>query len=152
MISGAIGALNSLFSEVENGTKNITSLLGTLGSISSGIDKYEIERRSSLTAPLDAESAMRLVGEKRKLQRYHDNLKLLGNLDAEAGRTIDAYFQELEVQKKRHAEAVKSLIEKKKQRQKLLKNLFVYSVVFVIGLALAATIITLVVLLFGKGL
>ena len=69
MISGAIGALNSLFSEVENGTKNINSLLGTLGSISSGIDKYEIERRSSLTAPLDAESAMRLVGEKRKTRR-----------------------------------------------------------------------------------
>ena len=152
MISGAIGALNTLFSEVESGSKNINSLLGPLGSISSGIDKYEIERRSSLTAPLDPDTAMRLIGEKRKLQRYHDNLRLLGNMNAEAGRTIDAYFEELENQKKIHAQNVKSIIEKKKQRQKLLKDLFTYSVVFMIGLALAGTVITLVGMLFGKGL
>tara|TARA_R110002073_G_scaffold207629_2_gene367905 strand:- start:1526 stop:1984 length:459 start_codon:yes stop_codon:yes gene_type:complete len=152
MISGAIGALNSLFAEVESGHKNINSLLGTLGSISSGIDKYEIERRSSLTAPLDPDTAMRLIGEKRKLQRYHDNLRLLGNMNAEAGRTIDAYFQELENQKQAHAQNVKSILEKKKQRARLLKQTFQYSIVFVIGIALAFTIITLVVMLFGKGL
>ena len=95
---------------------------------------------------------MKLVQEKRRLERYHDNLRLLGNMNADAGRTIDAYFQELEAQKRRHELSVKAIIEKKRQRRKLLKDLFTYSVLFTLGLAVAAVVITLVVLLFGKGI
>ena len=75
------------------GQKTFQTLLGQLGAISSGIDRYEIERRNSLTAPLDGESAMRLAGQKARLERYHENLKLLSNMNSEAARVIDVYFE-----------------------------------------------------------
>ena len=101
-ITSAVSAISGLFEQVESGTKNVQTLLGQLGAISSGIDKYEIERRNSLTAPLDGESAMRLAAQKARLDRYHENLRLLSNMNSEAARVIDVYFEELEAQKQRH--------------------------------------------------
>jgi len=151
-ITAALSALNSLFSEVESGSKNINSLLGQLGAISSGIDKYEIERRNSLTAPLSGNDAMKLVQEKRRLERYHENLRLLSNMNSEAGVVIDAYFEELENQKRRHQESVKAIIEKQKQRRRLLKDVSQYGILIVLAIAVAVVTVTLIVKLFGKGL
>ncbi len=152
MITSAVGALNSLFEAVESGQKNVNTLLGQLGAISSGIDKYEIERRNSLTSPLDGEGAMRLAAQKAKLDRYHEKLRLLSSMNSEAARVIDAYFEELEAQKQRHRLSVKQAIERQRRRRQMLKDMAQYGILLVLALAVAVVTVTLVVKLFGKGL
>jgi len=151
-ITSAVSAINGLFQQVEEGTKNVQTLLGQLGAISSGIDKYEIERRNSLTAPLDGESAMRLAAQKARLDRYHENLKLLSNMNSDAARVIDAYFEELEAQKQRHRKSVKEAIEKQKRRRQMLKDISQYGILLVLAIAVAVVTVTLVIKLFGKGI
>ena len=152
MITSAVGALNSLFEAVESGQKNVNTLLGQLGAISSGIDKYEIERRNSLTSPLDGEGAMRLAAQKAKLDRYHEKLRLLSSMNSAAARVIDAYFEELEAQKQRHRLSVKQAIERQRRRRQMLKDMAQYGILLVLALAVAVVTVTLVVKLFGKGL
>ena len=151
-ITSAVSAINGLFEQVENGTKNVQTLLGQLGAISSGIDKYEIERRNSLTAPLDGEGAMRLAAQKAKLDRYHEKLRLLSSMNSEAARVIDAYFEELEAQKQRHRLSVKQAIERQRRRRQMLKDMAQDGILLVLALAVAVVTVTLVVKLFGKGL
>ena len=151
-ITSAVAAINGLFQQVEDGTKNVQTLLGHLGAISSGIDKYEIERRNSLPAPLDGESAMRLSAQKARLERYHENLKLLSNMNSEAARVIDAYFEELEAQKQRHRQSVKEAIEKQKRRKQMLKDISQYGILIILAVTVAVVTVTLVIKLFGKGL
>jgi len=151
-ITSAVSAINGLFEQVENGTKNVQTLLGQLGAISSGIDKYEIERRNSLTAPLDGEGAMRLAAQKARLDRYHENLKLLSNMNSEAARVIDVYFEELEAQRQRHRQSVKEAIEKQKRRKQMLKDISQYGILLVLAIAVAVVTVTLVIKLFGKGI
>ena len=134
-ITSAVSAINGLFQQVEDGTKNVQTLLGHLGAISSGIDKYEIERRNSLTAPLDGESAMRLSAQKARLDRYHDNLKLLSNMNSEAAR-----------------QSVKEAIEKQKRRRQMLKDISQYGILIILAVTVAIVTVTLVIKLFGKGL
>ena len=122
-ITSAVSAINGLFQQVEEGTKNVQTLLGQLGAISSGIDKYEIERRNSITAPLDGESAMRLAAQKARLDRYHENLKLLSSMNSEAARVIDVYFEELEAQKQGIGKALKRQLKNKSAAVKCLKTL-----------------------------
>ena len=95
---------------------------------------------------------MKLVQEKRRLERYHENLRLLSNMNSEAGVVIDAYFEELENQKRRHQESVKAIIEKQKQRRRLLKDASQYGILIVLAIAVAVVTVTLIVKLFGKGL
>ena len=150
-ITSAVSAVNGLFQQVEEGTKNVQTLLGQLGAISSGIDKYEIERRNSLTAPLDGESAMRLAAQKARLDRYHENLRLLSSANSEAARVIDAYFEELEAQKQRHRESVKQAIERQRRRKQMLKDIAQYGILIILATAVAVVTVTLIVKLFGKG-
>ena len=152
MITSAVGALNSLFEAVESGQKNVNTLLSQLGAISSGIDKYEIDRRNSLTSPLDGESAMRLAAQKAKLDRYHEKLRLLSSMNSAAARVIDAYFEELEAQKQRHKLSVKQAIERQKRRRQMLKDMAQYGILIILAIAVAVVTVTLVVKLFGKGL
>ena len=151
-ITSAVSAISGLFEQVESGTKNVQTLLGQLGAISSGIDKYEIERRNSLTAPLDVESAMRLAAQKARLDRYHENLRLLSNMNSEAARVIDVYFEELEAQKQRHRQSVREAIEKQKRRKQMLKDISQYGILLVLAIAVAVVTVTLVIKLFGKGI
>ena len=150
-ITSAVSAISGLFEQVENGTKNVQTLLGQLGAISSGIDKYEIERRNSLTSPLDGESAMRLAEQKARLDRYHENLRLLSSANSEAARVIDAYFEELEAQKQRHRESVKQAIERQRRRKQMLKDIAQYGILIILATAVAVVTVTLIVKLFGKG-
>tara|TARA_Y100001970_G_scaffold292881_1_gene436353 strand:- start:866 stop:1345 length:480 start_codon:yes stop_codon:yes gene_type:complete len=150
-ITSAVSAISGLFEQVENGTKNVQTLLGQLGAISSGIDKYEIERRNSLTSPLDGESAMRLAAQKARLDRYHENLRLLSSANSEAARVIDAYFEELEAQKQRHRESVKQAIERQRRRKQMLKDIAQYGILIILATAVAVVTVTLIVKLFGKG-
>ena len=151
-ITSAVSAINGLFQQVEEGTKNVQTLLGQLGAISSGIDKYEIERRNSLTSPLDGESAMRLAAQKARLDRYHENLRLLSNMNSDAARVIDAYFEELEAQKQRHRESVQQAIERQKRRRQMIKDISQYGILIILAIAVAVVTVTLVIKLFGKGL
>ena len=98
-ITSAVSAINGLFEQVENGTKNVQTLLGQLGAISLALISMKL-KDATLTAPLDGESAMRLAGQKARLERYHENLKLLSNMNSEAARVIDVYFEELEGSKR----------------------------------------------------
>ena len=150
-ITSAVSAISGLFEQVENGTKNVQTLLGQLGAISSGIDKYEIERRNSLTSPLDGESAMRLAAQKARLDRYHENLGLLSNMNNAAARVIDAYFEELEAQKQRHRDSVKQAIERQRRRKQMLKDIGQYGILIILATAVAVVTVTLIVKLFGKG-
>ena len=95
---------------------------------------------------------MRLAAQKARLDRYHENLRLLSNMNSEAARVIDVYFEELEAQKQRHRQSVREAIEKQKRRKQMLKDISQYGILLVLAIAVAVVTVTLVIKLFGKGI
>ena len=95
---------------------------------------------------------MRLAAQKARLDRYHENLRLLSNMNSDAARVIDAYFEELEAQKQRHRESVKQAIERQRRRKQMLKDVSQYGILIILAIAVAVVTVTLVIKLFGKGL
>ncbi len=95
---------------------------------------------------------MRLAAQKARLERYHENLRLLSNMNSDAARVIDAYFEELEAQKQRHRESVKQAIERQRRRKQMLKDISQYGILIILSIAVAVVTVTLVVKLFGKGI
>ena len=69
-------------------------------------------------------------------------------LSNEHAKFVDEYFRIMEEARQAHEASVKAIIAKKKARKKLLQDMFLYSVVGIIGLMISAIVITLVIFAF----
>ena len=146
-ITSALSALNAMHDQVKQTGQNVSGLLQKAMDVTTGIHKYEIEKRQSLVSA-DPGEILRIAMEKRKIERFNEELKLLGNMNAEAGKIVDSYFATIEQQKRDHEASVRAILEKQKQRRRLLRDLVTYSVVFTTGLLIAGVIIFMVILIF----
>ena len=147
-VTAAISGINSLVSAVKEGNANVNSILDRMTGIQDGMNKLEIEKRESITQPLSPQEAMKLAMAKQSIDRYNEELRLLCHMSVEGEKFWQNYQNALKESKERHAANVKAIIAKKKARKQFLQDLFLYSTVGIIGLMIAAIVITLVIFAF----
>jgi len=147
-VTAAISGINSLVSAVKEGNANVNSILDRMTGIQDGMNKLEIEKRESITQPLSPQEAMKLAMAKQSIDRYNEKLKLLCHMSVEGEKFWQNYQNALKESKERHAANVKAIIAKKKARKQFLQDLFLYSTVGIIGLMIAAIVITLIIFAF----
>ena len=147
-VTAAISGINSLVSAVKEGNANVNSILDRMTGIQDGMNKLEIEKRESITQPLSPQEAMKLAMAKQSIDRYNEELRLLCHMSVEGEKFWQNYQNALKESKERHAANVKAIIAKKKARKQFLQDLFLYSTVGIIGLMIAAIVITLIIFAF----
>ena len=147
-VTAAISGINSLVSAVKEGNANVNSILDRMTGIQDGMNKLEIEKRESITQPLSPQEAMKLAMAKQSIDRYNEELRLLCHMSVEGEKFWQNYQNALKESKERHAANVKAIIAKKKARKQFLQDLFLYSTVGIIGLMIAAIVVTLIIFAF----
>ena len=147
-VTAAISGINSLVSAVKEGNANVNSILDRMTGIQDGMNKLEIEKRESISQPLTPQEAMKLAWAKQSIDRYNEELRLLCHMSVEGEKFWQNYQNALKESRERHAADIKAIIAKKKARKQFLQDLFLYSTVGIIGLMIAAIVITLVIFAF----
>ena len=147
-VTAAISGINSLVSAVKEGNANVNSILDRMTGIQDGMNKLEIEKRESISQPLTPQEAMKLAMAKQSIDRYNEELRLLCHMSVEGEKFWQNYQNALKESRERHAADIKAIIAKKKARKQFLQDLFLYSTVGIIGLMIAAIVITLIIFAF----
>ncbi|MCH2579492.1 MAG: hypothetical protein MK003_14210 [Pseudomonadales bacterium] len=147
-VTAAISGINSLVSAVKEGNANVNSILDRMTGIQDGMNKLEIEKRESISQPLTPQEAIKLAMAKQSIDRYNEELRLLCHMSVEGEKFWQNYQNALKESRERHAANIKAILAKKKARKQFLQDLFLYSTVGIIGLMIAAIVITLVIFAF----
>ena len=147
-VTAAISGINSLVSAVKEGNANVNSILDRMTGIQDGMNKLEIEKRESISQPLPPQEAIKLAMAKQSIDRYNEELRLLCHMSVEGEKFWQNYQNALKESRERHAANIKAILAKKKARKQFLQDLFLYSTVGIIGLMIAAIVITLVIFAF----
>ena len=147
-VTAAISGINSLVSAVKEGNANVNSILDRMTGIQDGMNKLEIEKRESISQPLTPQEAIKLAMAKHRIDRYNEELRLLCHMSVEGEKFWQNYQNALKESRERHAANIKAILAKKKARKQFLQDLFLYSTVGIIGLMIAAIVITLVIFAF----
>ncbi len=146
-ITAALSALNGLIGQVKETGGHVGSVLDRMTGIQDGMNKIEIEKRESLTQPLSPQDAMKLALARQSVDRYNEELRMICHMSNDGQKFWDNYQNALKESRERHAASVKAIIIKKKERKKLLHDIFLYTSVSAVGLLVAGIIISLVVAL-----
>ena len=147
-VTAALSAVNGLIGQVKESGGHINTVLDRMQAINSGMQRLEIEKRESMVQPLTPQEAMKLSMAKQQMNRFHTELRNMAILSNEHAKFVDEYFRIMEESRQAHEASVKAIIAKKKARKKLLQDMFLYSVVGIIGLMISAIVITLVIFVF----
>ena len=113
------------------------------------MNKLELEKRESVTQPLTPQEAMKLAWARQSIDRYNEELRMICHMSNEGQKFWDAYQNALQESRNAHAASIKATIAKKKARKQLLHDIFLYTIVGVVGLLVAGIVITMIILAFG---
>jgi hypothetical protein len=147
-VTAALSAINGLMGQVKETGGSINSVLDRMQGINSGMQRFEIEKRESMTQPLTPQEAMKLSMAKQQMNRFHEDLRNMAVLSRDHQKFVEEYFKIMEDSRQQHELAVKAIVAKRKARKQFLSDLFLYSVVGIIGLMISAIIITLLIFAF----
>ena len=148
-VTAAISGINSLVSAVKEGNANVNSILDRMTGIQDGMNKLELEKRESVTQPLTPQEAMKLAWARQSIDRYNEELRMICHMSNDGQKFWDAYQNALQESRNAHAASIKAAIAKKKARKQLLHDIFLYTIVGVVGLLVAGIVITMIILAFG---
>ena len=144
-ITAGLSAINSLMSQAKEAKGNVQGLMGGLTSFQDGLQRYEIEKRASLVAPLTPAEAMKGAMAKQHVERYNKELQLMCSMSREGQTLWENYQQALADSKERHKAQVKAIIIARKRRQELIKNVINISLISLIGVIIAGIVISLAI-------
>ncbi len=144
-VTAGLSAINSLFNQAKEAKGNIEGIMGGLTSFQDGLQKYEIEKRASLVAPLTPQEAMKVAMAKQQIDRYNTELHNMCIMSREGQTLWENYQQALKDSRERHKAQVKAIIIAKKRRQELIKTVINVSLISLIGVIIAGIVLTLII-------
>lgn len=144
-VTAGLSAINSLFNQAKEAKGNIEGIMGGLTSFQDGLQKYEIEKRASLVAPLTPQEAMKVAMAKQQIDRYNTELHNMCIMSREGQKLWENYQQALKDSRERHKAQVKAIIIAKKRRQELIKTVINVSLISLIGVIIAGIVLTLII-------
>lgn len=144
-VTAGLSAINSLFNQAKEAKGNIEGIMGGLTSFQDGLQKYEIEKRASLVAPLTPQEAMKVAMAKQQIDRYNTELHNMCIMSREGQKLWENYQQALKDSRERHKAQVKAIIIARKRRQELIKTVINVSLISLIGVIIAGIVLTLII-------
>tara|TARA_X000001388_G_scaffold44134_1_gene31259 strand:+ start:12429 stop:12896 length:468 start_codon:yes stop_codon:yes gene_type:complete len=145
--SAILSSVNSLIRTANESGQGIQQLMGTISDFGEALTNFEVERKSSTFKSLSQSEILKLTQIKKSYERYwkdvHDILLVA---DPE---TLEAFKKAKAEQEAARQEHLKYLAKKRKQREKLMHQLAVGGLVFLIGSIIAVFAVGIIIQTFG---
>lgn len=145
--SAVLTSLNGLIKAANESGKGIQQLMGTISDFGEALTNFEVERKSSTFKPLSQSEILKLTQIKKSYERYwkdvHDILLVA---DPE---TLEAFKKAKAEQEAARQEHLRLIARKKKERDKLIQQLSVGSLVFILGAAIAIGALSIIIKTFS---
>jgi len=144
--SAILSSLNGLIKQANESGSGIQQLMGTISDFGEALTNFEVDRKSSTFKPLSQSEILRLTQIKKSYERYwkdvHDIL-LVADPDM-----LEAFKNAKAEQEHARQQHLRLLAKKKKEREALMQQLAVGSLVFVIGSAVAIGALSVIIKVF----
>ena len=145
--SAILSSLNGLIKTANESGQGIQQLMGTISDFGEALTNFEVERKSSTFKPLSQSEILKLTQIKKSYERYwkdvHDILLVA---DPE---TLEAFKKAKAEQEHARQEHLRLIARKKKERDKLIQQVSVGALVFVLGAAIAIGALSIVIKTFS---
>ena len=145
--SAILSSLNGLIKTANESGQGIQQLMGTISDFGEALTNFEVERKSSTFKPLSQSEILRLTQIKKSYERYwkdvHDILLVA---DPE---TLEAFKQAKAEQEAARQQHLRLIAKKKKERERLMNEIAVGGLVFLIGAIIAVATLTIIIRTFG---
>lgn len=145
--SAILSSLNGLIKTANESGQGIQQLMGTISDFGEALTDFEVERKSSTFKPLSQSEILKLTQIKKSYERYwkdvHDILLVA---DPE---TLEAFKKAKAEQEHARQEHLRLIARKKKERDKLIQQVSVGALVFVLGAAIAIGALSIVIKTFS---
>ncbi len=145
--SAILSSLNGLIKTANESGQGIQQLMGTISDFGEALTDFEVERKSSTFKPLSQSEILKLTQIKKSYERYwkdvHDILLVA---DPE---TLEAFKKAKAEQEHARQEHLRLIARKKKERDKLIQQVSVGALVFVLGAAIAIGVLSIIIKTFS---
>jgi len=145
--SAILSSLNGLIKQANETGSGVQQLMGTISDFGEALTNFEVERKSSTFKSLSQSEILKLTQIKKSYERYwkdvHDILLVA---DPEM---LEAFKKAKAEQENARQEHLKYLAKKRKEREKLMNQLAVGGLVFLIGSIIAVFVVGIIVQTFG---
>ena len=145
--SAILSSLNSLIRQANESGQGIQQLMGTISDFGEALTNFEVDRKSSTFKPLSQSEILKLTQIKKSYERYwkdvHDIL-LVADPD-----TLEAFKKAKAEQEAARQQHLRLIAKKKKERERLMHQIAVGGLVFLIGAIIAVATLTIIIRTFG---
>lgn len=145
--SAILSSLNSLIRQANESGQGIQQLMGTISDFGEALTNFEVDRKSSTFKPLSQSEILKLTQIKKSYERYwkdvHDIL-LVADPD-----TLEAFKKAKAEQEAARQQHLRLIAKKKKERERLMHQIAVGGLVFLIGAIIAVVAVGIIIRTFG---
>ena len=121
--------------------------MGTISDFGEALTNFEVERKSSTFKPLSQSEILKLTQIKKSYERYWKDVHdLLLVADPE---TLEAFKKAKAEQEQARQQHLRLIARKKKEREILMQQVAIGSLVFVVGAAVAIGALSIVIKTFS---
>lgn len=145
--SAILSSLNGLIRTANESGQGIQQLMGTISDFGEALTNFEVERKSSTFKPLSQSEILKLTQIKKSYERYWKDVHdLLLVADPE---TLEAFKRAKAEQEQARQQHLRLIARKKKEREILMQQVAIGSLVFVVGAAVAIGALSIVIKTFS---
>lgn len=145
--SAILSSINGLIRQANESGSGIQQLMGTISDFGEALTNFEVDRKSSTFKPLSQSEILKLTQIKKSYERYWKDVHdLLLVADPE---TLEAFKKAKAEQEHARQQHLRLIARRKKDRDKLIQQVAVGSVVFILGAAIAIGALSIVIKTFS---
>jgi hypothetical protein len=145
--SAILSSLNGLIKTANESGQGIQQLMGTISDFGEALTNFEVERKASTFKPLSQSEILKLTQIKKSYERYWKDVHdLLLVADPE---TLEAFKKAKAEQEQARQQHLRLIARKKKEREILMQQVAIGSLVFVVGAAVAIGALSIVIKTFS---
>ena len=145
--SATLSAINGLISQANETGQGVNKVMGMISDFGEGLTNFEAERRQSTFKPLTQNELLKLQMLKRQYERHWQSVHdLLLVADPQLLEDFKAAKKQQELDRQAH---LKMIARKKKERDQLINQILVGGVTLLVGGAIAALVVMLIVGIYG---
>tara|TARA_A100001015_G_scaffold157350_1_gene174616 strand:+ start:120 stop:584 length:465 start_codon:yes stop_codon:yes gene_type:complete len=145
--SAILSSLNGLIRTANESGQGIQQLMGTISDFGEALTNFEVKRKASTFKPLSQSEILKLTQIKKSYERYWKDVHdLLVVADPE---TLEAFKRAKAEQEQARQQHLRLIARKKKEREILMQQVAIGSLVFVVGAAVAIGALSIVIKTFS---
>ena len=145
--SAILSSVNGLIRTANESGQGIQQLMGTISDFGEALTNFEVKRKASTFKPLSQSEILKLTQIKKSYERYWKDVHdLLLVADPE---TLEAFKRAKAEQEQARQQHLRLIARKKKEREILMQQVAIGSLVLVVGAAVAIGALSIVIKTFS---